>query len=191
MKDQTEITAELLAFFKALADTNRLKIIGLLAGEDRSVEQLAELLGLSASTVSHHLTKLRETGLVSARAEGYYSMYQFESEALENMARRLLSKDTLPAVAADIDLDAYDRKVLKTFLDPDGKISAFPTQRKKLETILRYAILPFEPGRQYTEKEVNTILAEITTDVSGLRRDLIDFGLMEREVGGRAYWLKR
>jgi len=88
----------LLAFFKALADANRLKIIGLLSQQPYSVEELAALLGLSASTVSHHLAKLSEIGLVSAKAEGYYSVYRFEAETLEKMARSLLAKETLPTV---------------------------------------------------------------------------------------------
>jgi DNA-binding transcriptional ArsR family regulator len=46
---------ELLDFFKALADANRLKIAGLLAQEALTVEQLAEMLELHPSTVSHHL----------------------------------------------------------------------------------------------------------------------------------------
>ena len=62
--------AELLLFFKALADANRLKIVGLLAGQSYTVEQLAAMLDLGASTVSHHLGKLAEAGLVSANARG-------------------------------------------------------------------------------------------------------------------------
>jgi DNA-binding transcriptional ArsR family regulator len=61
---------ELVAFFKALADANRLKIVGLLAQRPYSGEELAALLDLKPSTVSHHLSKLAEVGLVSARAQG-------------------------------------------------------------------------------------------------------------------------
>ncbi|HEY5574243.1 MAG TPA: metalloregulator ArsR/SmtB family transcription factor, partial [Anaerolineales bacterium] len=91
-------TQELLDFFKALADANRLKIAGLLAQEALTVEQLAEMLELHPSTVSHHLSRLTRAGLVSARADGYYSVYSFETKTLENMARRLLERETLPAV---------------------------------------------------------------------------------------------
>ncbi len=69
------MNAELVVFFKALADANRLKIVGLLARQEYSVEELAALLNLKAPTISHHLSKLAEAGLVSARAEGYYSIY--------------------------------------------------------------------------------------------------------------------
>lgn len=54
----------ILEFFKALADANRLKIIGLLANQALTVEQLAEMLNLRPSTVSHHLGYLNHVGLV-------------------------------------------------------------------------------------------------------------------------------
>lgn len=183
-----ETTQELLEFFKALADANRLKIVGLLAKQDLSVEEIAEMLGVSAPTASHHLSRLSKAGLVSARAEGYYSVYQLETRALEEKARRLLAQETLPAVASDVDVEAYDRKVLKSFLDTDGRIKAFPSQRKKLEVIMRYITDAFEPGKRYNEKEVNEILSRFSDDTAGMRRDLVDLGLLERETGGRAYW---
>ena len=60
---------ELVSFYKALADANRLKIIGLLARQAYSVEELAALLELKPSTVSHHLARLTQVGLVSAHSE--------------------------------------------------------------------------------------------------------------------------
>jgi predicted transcriptional regulator len=179
---------ELLAFFKALSDANRLKIIALLAKESLSVEQLAEMLGLKSSTVSHHLSKLSKVGLVSAKAEGYYSVYQLELNALTDMAQRLLSEEMLPAVAADVDVDAYDRKVLNTFMSADGRLLAFPAQRKKEEAILRYVVRVFEPDQHYSEKQVNEILAQFSEDTARLRRNLVEFGFMAREGGGGDYW---
>ena len=188
MNTQTQSTEELLNFFKALADANRLKLVGLLAQAELTVEQMAEMLDLHASTVSHHLSRLAKAGLVSARAEGYYSVYRLETGALEDMAKRLLAKETLPSVASEVDLDAYDRKVLKTFLTQEGRIKDFPSQQKKLEVILRYVLEAFEVGKHYSEKEVNQILARFSEDTAGLRRDLVDFKLMRREGGGGDYW---
>jgi DNA-binding transcriptional ArsR family regulator len=179
---------ELLNFFKALADANRLKIVGLLAQESLSVEQLAEMLKLHPSTVSHHLSRLTKAGLVSARAEGYYSVYQLETKALEDMARRLLEQDTLPGVSAQVDMDAYDSKVIKTFMTPEGRLKDFPAQQKKLEAILRYVVKAFEPGKRYTEKEVNEILSQYSHDYARLRRNLVEVRLMARAGGGGEYW---
>jgi predicted transcriptional regulator len=179
---------ELLAFFKALSDANRLKIIALLAKESLSVEQMAEMLGLSSSTVSHHLARLAKVGLVSARSESYYSVYQLELGALTDMSQRLMSEEMLPAVAADVDIDAYDRKVLNTYMSPEGQILAFPAQRKKEEAILRYVVRVFEPGQRYGERQVNEILSEFSEDTARLRRNLVEFGFMARQGGGGEYW---
>jgi predicted transcriptional regulator len=184
-----EKIAELLDFFKALADANRLKIIGLLAQDEYTVEELAELLFLRPSTVSHHLAKLSKSGLVSARAESYYNIYRLETKALEEMSQRLLAKDTLPAVTANIDLNAYDQKVIKTFCDEGGRIKQFPAQQKKFEVLLRYVARSFKPGNRYTEKQVNEILSQYSVDVASLRRGLIEYRMMDREGDGGAYWL--
>jgi predicted transcriptional regulator len=178
----------LLEFFKALADPNRLRIIGMLAQQPLSVEQMAAMLKLRPSTVSHHLSYLVHVGLVSARPESYYNIYSFQAEALEKMARQLLRSETLPAIAADVDVDAYDRKVLKDFCTGDGKIKAFPAQRKKFEAVLRYVLRAFEPGVRYSEKEVNQIIAQFNEDTATLRRELVDYHWLKREGGGGAYW---
>ena len=178
----------LLAFFKALSDATRLKLIGLLAQKDSSVEELAAMLDVSASTVSHHLSKLAEIGLVSARAEGYYNIYSLETEILQGMAQQLLSEDALPEVAKDLDREAYDRKVLKDYLAKDGGIAQLPTNRRKLDVILRYLVEQFDFDRKYTENEVNEIIGGFHEDISGLRRDLISVGYLDRGRDGSAYW---
>lgn len=188
MTENSQITDELLTFFKALADANRLKIVGLLASGPQTVEQLAEMLALHPSTVSHHLSRLSKAGLVSARAEGYYNVYQLEETALEGMARRLLARGELPAVAADVDIDAYDRKVLNTYLSPQGRLVEFPVQQKKYAVILRHVVQAFQPGGRYSEKQVNEILARFSEDTARLRRGLIDAGLMQRRADGGEYW---
>ena len=182
-------TEEFLEFFKALADANRLKIIGLLAGQALSVEQLAEMLQVRPSTVSHHLQYLSHVGLVSAQAQGYYSIYRLEFSVLEKMAQRLLQRETFSAAAADVDLDAYDRKVIANFTDANGRVKILPAQRKKLEAILRYVLRDFKPGVRYSEKQVNQILARYNEDTATLRRELVDYKMLLREGGGGEYWL--
>jgi DNA-binding HxlR family transcriptional regulator len=185
-----DTVAGLLEFFKALADANRLKIVGLLAQGDYTVEQMAEMLGVRPSTVSHHLTKLSTAGLVSARSESYYSIFRLETSVLESMSQRLLARETMPAVTADVDMEAYDRKVLNTFCDTEGRFVQFPAQRKKFEVLLRHVAKVFEPGVRYGEKQVNEILSYYSKDTATLRRGLVEHGLMEREGGGREYWLR-
>ncbi len=179
---------ELVTFYKALADVNRLKIVGLLARRPYSVEELAELLQLKASTVSHHLRRLSEAGLVSSRGESYYSVYHLEEKALEQQARRLLSRDDFTAAASDLDVDSYDRKVIANFSRPDGSLKSLPAQQKKLEAVLRHVVKAFAPGKRYSEKQVNKMLLRFHTDTASLRRALVETGLMQREGGGGDYW---
>lgn len=184
-----EALEELLEFFKALADGNRLKILGLLARQPLSVEQMAEMLALRPSTVSHHLQYLAHVGLVSAQAESYYNIYRLEPGALEKMAQKLLVQETLPNIAAEIDLDAYDRKVIANFTAPDGRLKALPAQRKKLEAVLRYILRDFQPGVRYSERQVNDLIARYHEDYATIRRELIGYGWLKREGGGGDYWL--
>jgi biotin operon repressor len=174
-------------FFKALADANRLKIVGLLAQRPYTGEELSALLDLKASTISHHLTRLAEAGLVSARSESYYNIYQLEEAALQKM-RLLFGKEDLAAAAKDIDANAYDRKVIADYSNPDGSLKTIPAQRKKLEVILEHIIRAFEPGRHYSEGEVNDILSRFHADTASLRRELVGYGLMQRERDGANYY---
>ncbi|MBN2386503.1 MAG: metalloregulator ArsR/SmtB family transcription factor [Anaerolineales bacterium] len=181
------MSEELVVFFKALADSSRLKILGLLARQPYSGEELAALLDLKPSTVSHHLTRLAEAGLVAARAEGYYSIYQLETAALERV-RLLFPSQDLASAAAGVDANAYDRKVIADYTSPDGRLKTIPAQRKKLEAILRHVSRAFAPGRHYSEKETNELLARYHEDTATLRRELVGCGLLERQGGGGDYW---
>jgi hypothetical protein len=102
------------------------------------------------------------------------------------MARQLLSRETLPAIAADVDLEAYDRKVITDFSNPDGSLKTIPAQRKKLTVILRHIVKSFQSEVRYPEVEVNQILARFHEDTATLRRELVGAGLMERDQG--EYW---
>jgi predicted transcriptional regulator len=184
----SDVTERLLEFFKALADANRLKIIGLLATQPLTVEQMAEMLKLRPSTVSHHLSYLAHVGLVSGRTESYYNVYSLETANLEALAQQLLARETFPAVAADVDMEAYDRKVIQDFSTPDGRLKTLPAQLKKFEVVLRYVARAFQPGEHLSEKQVNEILYRFHNDTATLRRGLVDAGLLKRQGGGGDYW---
>jgi predicted transcriptional regulator len=186
MEPQPTKDDQLLAFFKALADANRLKIVGLLAQQPYSGEQLAAMLNLRPSTVSHHLSKLSEAGLVSGHTESYYNVYQLESETLRSIAQSLLASETLPAAAAMVDTHAYSRKILNDFLLPDGRLKSIPAQRKKLEAVLQHIAQEIKPGIRYPEKQINEILARFHADTATLRRELIGSHILAR--AGGEYW---
>lgn len=179
---------DLLGFFKVLGEPNRLKIVGLLTHRPHTVQEVADRLGVGVSTASHHLARLADAGLVTARAESYYNLYALRTEVLTDLARTLLrDADARPRTDTE-GLETFDRKVLDAFTTPDGRIKAFPVQEKKFLVLLRHVLKGFEPGVRYTEKRVNQILKNYNDDTARLRRALVDHRLMAREGGGGKYW---
>jgi DNA-binding transcriptional ArsR family regulator len=82
--DAAEIAAAVQTL-KLLADETRLRIIWNLLHGEHSVNALAEHLDMRPAAVSHHLAKLRLTGVVSTRRDGnhiYYSAHDDHVEAL-------------------------------------------------------------------------------------------------------------
>jgi ArsR family transcriptional regulator, arsenate/arsenite/antimonite-responsive transcriptional repressor len=68
--------ASLETIFKALADTTRLRILGLLLAGEVCVCDIHDSLGLPQPKVSRHLAYLRRAGLVDARKEGLWVHYR-------------------------------------------------------------------------------------------------------------------
>ena len=180
--------SDLLRFFKALGEPNRLRIVGLLARRAHTVEDLSRQLGVGVSTVSHHLSLLSAAGLVTARAEGLYNLYSLRTEVLSSMARTILHEAQEPHREQSGELNTFEQRVMDTFTSPDGRITAFPVQEKKFLVLVRYVLKAFEPGVKYTEKRVNQMLKEYNEDTARLRRSLVEYKYMAREGGGGKYW---
>ena len=181
---ENSVTEPLLGFFKALADESRLKIIGLLARREHSVQELARLVDLLEPTVSHHLAILKAQGLVSARAEGTTRWHRLDVDVLERLSRRVLEPATVASKSAEP--ETWDAKVLRGFVDADGRLTVIPASRRKRGVVLRWLMTSFEPDRRYPEAEVNAILQQRHWDSATLRRELIGHRMLAREGG--VYW---
>lgn len=72
----------------------------------------------------------------------------------------------------------------------DGPLSIFPTKENRKIVVLKQLILRFATQRTYAEKEVNEILASAFHDPVLLRRNLIEYGFMDRYADGSCYWVK-
>ena len=78
---------------KALADPNRLAIlVGIERAGELCVGNLAELLRLEQSLISHHLRALRRSGLVATRREGTWTYYRREPNVLADTAIEMLTR---------------------------------------------------------------------------------------------------
>jgi DNA-binding HxlR family transcriptional regulator len=177
---------ELLPTLKALANANRLKIIGLLAQGERCVEELAALLGVQPPTISHHLSRLAEVGLVRARALGYYNYYRLETSPIQTLAERLLAVDSLDELASAVDRSGYPRKLSPDLVDSSGRWKTLPTEDRKRTRALEFLIRSFEPGRRYQERELDEILGRFHADPQSLRRELVEQGWMTQQKA--VYW---
>lgn len=98
--------AQVAAYFQALSEPTRLRLLNLLRGAPRSVGELAEATGYSAANVSRHLTLLAQHGLLARESRGtsvYYAIadpavYQLCNLVCDNLARRF--ERTAPQRAA-------------------------------------------------------------------------------------------
>jgi hypothetical protein len=174
---------EMLTFVKAVSNADRLRIIGLLSQHGARREEITASLSLPMREVFNHLAFLEYVGVIS-QTDG---IYELQPDHLEKIARSQLAVER-PLYIPAPELDKKSSKVLKTHLNADGSIRQIPFQPAKLRVILDYLIQSFEPGINYTEKEVNTILRRFNDDTAGLRRDLIEAGLLARESNGSRYW---
>jgi DNA-binding transcriptional ArsR family regulator len=177
---------DMLLFFKALADKSRLRLLGLLAQREHSVQELAALAGLKEPTVSHHLGMLKRLGLVSQRQDANTRWYALEPDAITDLAKRLSSPEQIAELAGDAPATDWQAKVIDAFVAPDGKIRSIPASRKKRWALLAWLVRQFDEDRRYPEKEINARLLERHWDSATLRREFIGYRMMARERG--SYW---
>jgi ArsR family transcriptional regulator len=92
--EEAEATA---AIFRALADPARVRIVNLLAASDDPVCvcELVPALELSQPTVSHHLKKLTDAGLLERRERGRWAYYSLSGEALDRLASLVDFKEVI------------------------------------------------------------------------------------------------
>lgn len=171
-----------IMIFKCLSDKSRLTIINSLLQKPMYVELLSQTLNLAPSTVSFHLKKLEEAGLVKPVKEQYYTVYYINSEILESTLIKLIqNNDTDDKLQRERE-ESYRKKVVDSFFYY-GKLKSIPVQSKKRKIVLEEIGKKFEPKREYTEKEVNLIVADIYDDFCTIRREMVDFGVFTRSNG--------
>lgn len=176
---------QLLRFFKVLGNESRLKILGLLANQERSVGELAALLELREPTVSHHLTTMKELGLINVRAEGNNRIYWLDVKFLESMSKDILSHAQLADLVTDESTNVWEQKILRNFVE-DGRITQLPSRYKKQFVVMKWVANHFDFETRYPESHLNETLKQLHPDFASLRRYLIDHKLMTRE--NNIYW---
>ena len=173
-----------LAFLKALANEQRLRIVGLLMDQRRSVQELAALIGLKEPTICHHLAVLNKVGLLEMSAEGNIHWYRLRTDQILALGRSVFGQERMN-IDPGTDERRWDKRILENFI-ADGQLKQIPASRKKRWVVLRWLAEKFRMDEDYTEASVNKIIQRHHWDSATLRRELIGYRMLKRQKG--MYW---
>lgn len=147
---------------KALSSGKRLEMLEFLAQGERSVEQLANMTGLSVANTSQHLQQLRQVGMVTARKEGLYVYYRIAGDGIVQLLA------TLRAVGEENLADV--NRMVKLFLDSKDNLEPVPAkelwQRVKQGLV---TVLDVRPPEEYAQGHIR---GAINVPVTELKKRL-------------------
>jgi predicted transcriptional regulator len=176
--------SRLFEFHKALADLTRIRILALLAGGPLHGQALAGQLGVTPSTITHHMTKLREMGLISEHRDKNTIYFSVKKDVLEQHALAIIELVNKPeTLTAENEDDKQRQGVLKSFFDLEGRLKSIPAQRKKRLIVFEHLLRGLKAGRKYTEIEINDYIKKYHEDYATIRREFIANHYMYRENG--------
>jgi len=88
-RDRQTPSAAMIRLYRTLGDESRLRILKLLTERDMYLTEIAEALGYSKPTISHHVAQLRAAGLVSVTVEGNLTYYSLRRQRLEDVSTEI------------------------------------------------------------------------------------------------------
>jgi hypothetical protein len=162
-----------------LADDDRRTVVAALALGASSAGAIREMTGLEPRSIATALHRLVVGDLVVQGDDGSYVLLE---SAFVRAAR--LAAPSEPA-GPDPDAPPDAQRVLRAFVR-DGRLLQIPTARSKRLVVLDLVAQDFEPGRRYSESTVNLVLQRWHDDHAALRRHLVDEAFLTREAG--EYW---
>jgi hypothetical protein len=173
---------KIVEFHKALGDLTRVRIIALLQQGPLHGQAIAGKLGLKAPTITHHMAKLREVGLIKERRDKNTIYFSLNTKIFDMSAKAILTVGTGGNSNMEMSVTDDERAaIINNFFTKDGKLKTFPAQRKKKLVVLAHMVKALEFGKVYQEKEINEYLKQFHEDYATLRRELIMCQYMYRE----------
>ena len=141
----------------------------------------------SESTIRNHRFKLKEK---EKQAKTFLAMMSLLTKNGNNHGERLVDIHRRATMVDErYTITQIEKEnVLKNYIIND-KIIKIPRAEKKKIIILQYILQKFQHNKKYTETQVNEILKQMNEDFASLRRYLIQYGFMDREDNGNAYWV--
>lgn len=162
-----------------LADPLRLRVFAAVSLGASGVAEAARQAGVTEDKAARALAHLAGVGLVERGERGL----EVNVRVLAEAARAASEPRSRPDLE---DATPEQAAVVRNFVTGDGRLRALPAREARRRLVLEWVAQRFEPGRRFTEREVNGTLLAIHDDVASLRRFLVDEGLLERESG--VYW---
>ncbi|WP_342577823.1 DUF2087 domain-containing protein [Psychrobacillus sp. FSL K6-2843] len=159
--------------------------------EGKSDLEIQKELGIgSASTIRNHRFVLKEK---ERQAKIFLTMMELLKER-DNHAPAFLPVHKNATMVDDrYNITEEEQAELESKFFPEGingPMLKFPKKEKQKLSTLRVIIQRFEQEKNYTEKEINTILKNVYEDYVTLRRYLIEYGFLDRKDDGSTYWVK-
>lgn len=158
----------------ALADPVRLRLLADIAEagpEGCNIDDLS-CKELTARELREHVARLAQAGLIESGGLGVVARL----DRMHQVSDALGSGED-PEIAA--------------YFDEDGKLSELPRASVTRRGVLNRIARCFDEGRTYSEAEVSALLYRVHYDYNGLRRHMLDFGILERDRRGMQYRLHR
>lgn len=149
---------------KALASAHRIEVLELLAQGERSVDSLAEELGLSMANLSQHLRALRQAALVESRKQGQFVYYRLADPAVFELCRAIRT-------VSERRLAELDRLVRSHFGDRTGIETVSMAELLKRARSADVMILDTRPTSEF---EAGHIAGAVSVPIADLRRRLKD-----------------
>lgn len=171
-----------LVILKALSDESRLSIFRLLLERDAYIEVISERLKLAPSTVSFHLKKLVDAGLVASKKDQYYTIYFAVPDFAEVSLKNLVLGARVKLKEQDKVEEQYKEKVLKSFFKY-GKLVKVPSQKMKREWVLNRVAENLATNKSYSLADLKELLSEIYPDPGLLITEMTAAGMIQSTDG--------
>lgn len=178
---------KLVAFHKALADPTRIRILFLLKNGPLHGQALAEKLGVSAPTITHHMAKLRHIALVKEVRDKNTIYFDLDHHVFAQNSKALWASlfEGQPMMEEEtVDHHEHWRQsVLNNFFTDEGKLKQIPAQRKRKLIVFEHLLAGLTIGEKYSEKEINAHILQFHEDYCTIRREFIVNHFMYRDQG--------
>jgi hypothetical protein len=166
----------------ALASEVRLRVLSAVVLDGPIDEQqVAVRAAVPGREVIRSLRRLADAGLVCVDDAG---RWRADLASLEASARLGSQLQTRPDPGAEA-VSPQQAAILRAYLH-NGRLRSIPAQRQKRRAVLDWLSQRFEPGKVYSEAEINRMLDQVHPDHAALRRFLVDEEFMDRRQG--FYW---